>query len=181
MFACPDMLDWWQLDLTKYSLITNAKITEGRQIKSSMLPAYCDPPNPCPLGYTAQVRVHLGWLTSPAIESNIRFGTSCHSPFLMWDFLHPGWLHWGFWKQLRILSKVPGRSYSLMIMSANVLYVSNSQHIRSKWHCFVIWLKFAKIWITLYCDLIEVCRLLKTACAILNTCLHALKPNSRCL
>ena len=28
---------------------------EGKQIKSSMLPAYCDPPNPCPLGYTAQV------------------------------------------------------------------------------------------------------------------------------
>merc|ERR1711872_704000 len=27
---------------------------EGKQIKSSMLPAYCDPPNPCPLGYTAQ-------------------------------------------------------------------------------------------------------------------------------
>ena len=25
------------------------------------------------------------------------------------------------------------------------------------------------------------CRLLKTACAILNTCLHALNPNSRCL
>ena len=30
-------------------------IAEGKQIKSSMLPAYCDPPNPCPLGYTAQV------------------------------------------------------------------------------------------------------------------------------
>jgi len=27
---------------------------QGKQIKSSMLPAYCDPPNPCPLGYTAQ-------------------------------------------------------------------------------------------------------------------------------
>merc|ERR1712192_43729 len=27
---------------------------QGKQIKSSMLPAYCDPPNPCPIGYTAQ-------------------------------------------------------------------------------------------------------------------------------
>merc|ERR1711874_193230 len=27
---------------------------QGKQMKSSMLPAYCDPPNPCPLGYTAQ-------------------------------------------------------------------------------------------------------------------------------
>ena len=34
-------------------------IAEGKQIKSSMLPAYCDPPNPCPLGYTAQVIVVL--------------------------------------------------------------------------------------------------------------------------
>merc|ERR1712123_414838 len=24
------------------------------QIKNSMLPAYCDPPNPCPIGYTAE-------------------------------------------------------------------------------------------------------------------------------
>ena len=32
-----------------------ANVAEGKQIKSSMLPAYCDPPNPCPLGYTAQV------------------------------------------------------------------------------------------------------------------------------
>merc|ERR1712004_568240 len=31
-----------------------AATRQGRQIKSSMLPAYCDPPNPCPLGYTAQ-------------------------------------------------------------------------------------------------------------------------------
>ena len=23
-------------------------------MKSSMLPAYCDPPNPCPIGYTAE-------------------------------------------------------------------------------------------------------------------------------
>merc|ERR1711962_554047 len=28
--------------------------TKGRPMKSTMLPAYCDPPNPCPLGYTAQ-------------------------------------------------------------------------------------------------------------------------------
>jgi len=27
---------------------------DSRQLKSSMLPAYCDPPNPCPIGYTAQ-------------------------------------------------------------------------------------------------------------------------------
>jgi hypothetical protein len=27
---------------------------QGRQLKSSMLPAYCDPPNPCPAGYTSQ-------------------------------------------------------------------------------------------------------------------------------
>ena len=45
-------------------------IAEGKQIKSSMLPAYCDPPNPCPLGYTAQVIVVLvviffGWLHCP--------------------------------------------------------------------------------------------------------------------
>ena len=37
-------------------------------MKSSLLPAYCDPPNPCPLGYTAQVRtcpvfIHLVLLT----------------------------------------------------------------------------------------------------------------------
>jgi len=31
-----------------------AATRQGKQIKSSMLPAYCDPPNPCPLGYTAQ-------------------------------------------------------------------------------------------------------------------------------
>merc|ERR1739844_124624 len=30
-----------------------AATRQGKQIKSSMLPAYCDPPNPCPLGYTA--------------------------------------------------------------------------------------------------------------------------------
>merc|ERR1712141_282356 len=32
-----------------------AATRQGRQIKSSMLPAYCDPPNPCPLGYTARM------------------------------------------------------------------------------------------------------------------------------
>merc|ERR1712179_556975 len=31
-----------------------AATRQGKQIKSSMLPAYCDPPNPSPLGYTAQ-------------------------------------------------------------------------------------------------------------------------------
>ena len=46
------------------------------------------------------------------------------SPSLMWDFLHPGWLHWGLWKQLWILSKVPGRFYSIMIVSANIPYLN---------------------------------------------------------
>merc|ERR1712037_73118 len=31
-----------------------AATRQGKQIKSSMLQAYCDPPIPCPLGYTAQ-------------------------------------------------------------------------------------------------------------------------------
>ena len=34
---------------------TEPAISQGNQAhsSSSMLPAYCDPPNPCPLGYTA--------------------------------------------------------------------------------------------------------------------------------
>merc|ERR1711963_608684 len=70
-----------------------AATRQGRQIKSSMLPAYCDPPNPCPLGYTARMAA------------------------------------------LRILKTTPNSLKST--------------------------------------------RLLKTACVILNTCLHALNPNSR--
>merc|ERR1712186_231410 len=38
-----------------------AATRQGRQIKSSMLPAYCDPPNPCPLGYTAQDGLKNTW------------------------------------------------------------------------------------------------------------------------
>ena len=26
----------------------------GRHVKGGVLPAYCDPPNPCPKGYTAE-------------------------------------------------------------------------------------------------------------------------------
>ena len=99
------------------------------------------------------------WLHSPGEDSS---GLTCFtrdwvkhlvlsffclnfSPSLMWDFLHPGWLHWGLWKQLWILSKVPGRFYSIMILSANIPYVSNSQHIRSKWYCFVVWYYWSDI------------------------------------
>ena len=57
-----------------------------------MLPAYCDPPNPCPIGYTAQVS--FSFLISVSSSSSI--------------FLLSGWLHWGLWKQLGILTKVSG-------------------------------------------------------------------------
>ena len=37
---------------------------------SAVLPAYCDPPNPCPLGYGAEDGCIEGWLSEQLISVN---------------------------------------------------------------------------------------------------------------
>jgi hypothetical protein len=56
---------------------SNIKVTaaEANIATASMLPAYCDPPNPCPLGYTShdgciEVNSHIKHLYSLSLSIN---------------------------------------------------------------------------------------------------------------